>query len=46
VEVSRSLHEWFTYAAVILVILHLGEIGFAAVVNRIKSAAVAPQPEA
>jgi cytochrome b subunit of formate dehydrogenase len=38
VDVSRLAHDWLTYAAAVLVVAHLLEVGLAAVVGRITAA--------
>lgn len=44
-ELSRTLHDWLTYGAVVLLAVHLGEVGVAAVVARVSAgAAAARQP--
>jgi hypothetical protein len=37
-EGSRALHDWLTYAAVLLVALHLVEVGLASLLARIRAA--------
>jgi hypothetical protein len=39
-DASAALHDWLTYAAVALLALHLGEVGVAAIVARVRAAAV------
>jgi cytochrome b subunit of formate dehydrogenase len=41
VESSRLTHDWLTYAAAVLVMVHLVEVGLAALLARIKPAAAA-----
>jgi len=38
------MHDWFTYAAVVLVAAHLLEVGVAAVVARITAGVTATTP--
>jgi cytochrome b subunit of formate dehydrogenase len=47
VDVSRLLHDWLTYAAAVLLVVHLLEAGVAGLVGRVSSAsaAVAPRPQ-
>jgi hypothetical protein len=40
-EVSRTLHDWLTYGAIVLLAAHLGEVGVAAVVARIAAGTTA-----
>lgn len=39
VDHSRSVHDWLTYAAAVLVLLHLAQVGAAALVARFTAAA-------
>ncbi len=43
VDHSRSVHDWLTYAAALLVLLHLAQVGMAALVARF-AAATAVRP--
>ncbi len=43
VDHSRSVHDWLTYAAALLVVLHLAHVGTAALVARL-TAATAVRP--
>jgi hypothetical protein len=47
VEASRLLHDWLTYAAAVLLAVHLVDAAVAALVTRIgsASAAVAARPQ-
>ncbi|HVN84698.1 MAG TPA: cytochrome b/b6 domain-containing protein [Candidatus Binatia bacterium] len=38
VDASRSIHDWLTYAAAVLVTAHLTEVGVAALIARFKAA--------
>ena len=41
VESSRSMHDWLTYAAAVLVAIHLVEVGLASLLARMRTAAAA-----
>ena len=41
-ELCRSTHDWFTYAAALMVAAHLLEVGAAALVARVRAAAADP----
>jgi cytochrome b subunit of formate dehydrogenase len=43
VESSRSMHDWLTYAAIVLLAVHLVEIGMAGLLARIRAAAAGVQ---
>jgi len=43
-DASQAMHDWFTYAAVVLVAAHLLEVGVAAVVARITAGVTATTP--
>lgn len=43
VESSRSVHDWLTYAAMVLLAAHLVEIGLAGLLARVRAAAAGAQ---
>jgi Ni,Fe-hydrogenase I cytochrome b subunit len=46
VEASHSVHGWLTYAAGVLLAVHLLEVGLAAIVGRMRAAVASPRRSA